>query len=131
MTAGVGVQDDFQSTTEERLTALEGDGQGQVAQANVNNLESGATSNFIPQNQQKVVKSVVDGNKPSDRGIQQMMSPFKKTNGENAIWDGPLSKEGFPMGKGSSSGISGMEVSKYPCNHTPETPITQKAKAYR
>jgi hypothetical protein len=80
MTAGVGVQDDFQSTTEERLTALEGDGQGQVAQANVNNLESGATSNFIPQNQQKVVKSVVDGNKPSDRGIQQMMSPFKKTN---------------------------------------------------
>jgi hypothetical protein len=78
MTAGVGVQDDFQSTTEERLTALEGNGQGQVAQANVNNLESGATSNFIPQNQQKVVKSVVDGNKPSDRGIQQMMSAFKE-----------------------------------------------------
>ena len=78
MTAGVGVQDDFQSTTEERLTALEGDGQGQVAQANVNNLESGATSNFIPQNQQEVVKSVVDGNKPSDRGIQQMISKKRK-----------------------------------------------------
>jgi len=70
MTAGVGVQDDFQSTTEERLTALESGGQVQGAQT----LESGATSDFIPQNQQEVVRSVVDGNKPSDRGIQRMMS---------------------------------------------------------
>ncbi len=30
--------------------------------------------------------------------------------GENAVWDGPLSKEGFPMGYGSSSGCKGMEV---------------------
>ena len=37
--------------------------------------------------------------------------------GENAVWGGPLSKEGFPMGKGSSSGIEGMEVSKYPCDY--------------
>ena len=70
MTTGVGVQDDFQSTTEERLTALESGGQVQGAQT----LESGATSDFIPQNQQEVVRSVVDGNKPSDRGIQRMMS---------------------------------------------------------
>tara|TARA_R110000787_G_scaffold3279_2_gene12991 strand:- start:13 stop:420 length:408 start_codon:yes stop_codon:yes gene_type:complete len=74
MTAGVGVQDDFQSTTEERLTALEEGGQEQRTQAGVNTLESGAVSDFIPQNQQKVVGAVVDGNKPSDRGIQRMMS---------------------------------------------------------
>ena len=34
--------------------------------------------------------------------------------GENAIWEGPLSKEGFPMGVGSSSGITPMQVSKFP-----------------
>jgi|TARA_R110002020_G_scaffold66433_1_gene174623 hypothetical protein len=47
--------------------------------------------------------------------------------GENAVWDGPLSKVGFPMGKGSSSGIKGMQVSKYPCSYSPQ-PITQRAK---
>ena len=36
-------------------------------------------------------------------------------------------KVGFPMGKGSSSGINGMQVSKYPCP-TPKGPITQIAK---
>ena len=50
--------------------------------------------------------------------------------GENAVWDGPLSKVGFPMGKGSSSGCKGMEVSKYPSS-APRGPITQVAKAYR
>lgn len=47
--------------------------------------------------------------------------------GENAVWNGPLSKEGFPMGKGSSSGITGMEVSKYPCSYS-DAPITQRAR---
>ena len=37
--------------------------------------------------------------------------------GENAIWEGPLSKEGFPMGVGSSSGITPMQVSKYPVSY--------------
>ena len=50
--------------------------------------------------------------------------------GENAIWDGPLSKEGFPMGKGSSSGKDGLEVSKYPCD-SKAGPITQRAKVYK
>ena len=50
--------------------------------------------------------------------------------GENAVWDGPLSKEGFPMGVGSSSGITGMQVSKYPCDYK-GGPITQLAKAYK
>jgi hypothetical protein len=55
--------------------------------------------------------------------------------GENAVWDGPLSKEGFPMGKGSSKGSSsgkdGLEVSKAPfeCGHG--TPITSRAKAFK
>ena len=50
--------------------------------------------------------------------------------GENAVWDGPLSKEGFPMGKGSSSGIEGMQVSKYPCDYK-AGPISSKAKVYK
>ncbi len=71
---GVSGVDDFRSTTEERLTALESGGEGQQVQPSVNTLESGAVSDFIPQNQQKVIGAVVDGNKPSDRGIQRMMS---------------------------------------------------------
>jgi hypothetical protein len=52
--------------------------------------------------------------------------------GENAVWDGPLSKEGFPMGKGSSSGINPMQVSKYPCkSYEIQEPITQRAKVYK
>lgn len=51
--------------------------------------------------------------------------------GENAVWDGPLSKEGFPMGKGSSSGITGMEVSKASVGSDSYAPITQRAKASR
>jgi hypothetical protein len=47
--------------------------------------------------------------------------------GENAVWDGPLNTTGFPMGKGSSSGRLGMQVSKYPCPN-PKGPITQIAK---
>ena len=50
--------------------------------------------------------------------------------GENAVWDGPLSKEGFPMGKGSSS-KNGLEVSKYTCKCDPGTPITSRAKSFR
>jgi len=50
--------------------------------------------------------------------------------GENAVWDGPLSKEGFPMGVGSSSGITGMQVSKYPTPYK-AGPITQLAKVYK
>jgi hypothetical protein len=51
--------------------------------------------------------------------------------GENAVWDGPLSKKGFPMGVGSSSGITGMQVSKFPCapvEYQVKLPITQIAK---
>jgi len=51
--------------------------------------------------------------------------------GENAIWDGPLSKEGFPMGVGSSSGITPMQVSKFPCKCAPGIPVTQQAKVYK
>ena len=47
--------------------------------------------------------------------------------GENAVWDGPLNTTGFPMGKGSSSGINGMQVSKYPTPYK-SMPITQIAK---
>ena len=49
--------------------------------------------------------------------------------GENAIWDGPLDKAGFPMGEGSSSGITGMQVSKYPTAYS-AGPITSKSSLY-
>ena len=65
------------------------------------------------------------------KNIKNLKVDLSGQVGENAVWDGPLSKEGFPMGEGSSSGISGMEVSKYPCSYAPGTPITQKAKAYK
>ena len=52
--------------------------------------------------------------------------------GENAVWDGPLSKKGFPMGVGSSSGITGLEVSKAPCAYGYQKgPITSRAKVYK
>jgi hypothetical protein len=63
--------------------------------------------------------------------IKQLKADLAGQIGENAIWDGPLSKEGFPMGKGSSSGKDGLEVSKAPftCGHG--TPITQRAKSFK
>lgn len=50
--------------------------------------------------------------------------------GESHVWDGPLNQEGRAHGEGSSSGITGMEVSKYPCDYK-AGPITQLAKAYK
>ena len=47
--------------------------------------------------------------------------------GESHVWDGPLDTSGFPMGKGISSGITGMQVKKYPCDYT-AGPITKKAQ---
>lgn len=56
-------------------------------------------------------------------------SQIKGQVGENAVWDGPLSKAGFPMGKGSSSGANGMEISKASCGcGSYKLPITQRAK---
>ena len=49
--------------------------------------------------------------------------------GESHIWDGPLDTTGFPMGKGSSSGIKGMQIKKYPCkSYDLQGPITLRAK---
>jgi hypothetical protein len=46
--------------------------------------------------------------------------------GESALWDGPLDVDGFPMGKGSSSGKDGLELSKADCKYS-AGPITNKA----
>ncbi len=64
------------------------------------------------------------------KNIKQLKADLAGQIGENAIWDGPLSKVGFPMGVGSSSGITGMQVSKFPCVCAPGVPITQRAKVY-
>ena len=47
--------------------------------------------------------------------------------GESALWNGPLDVDGFPMGKGSSSGKNGIELRKadFECGHG--TPITNRA----
>ena len=50
--------------------------------------------------------------------------------GEGQIWDGPLDQKGRLHGVGSSSGITGMQVSKYPCDYK-AGPITGIAKAYK
>jgi hypothetical protein len=50
--------------------------------------------------------------------------------GESHIWDGPLNQDGRAHGVGSSSGITGMQVSKYPCDYK-AGPITSIAKAYK
>ena len=39
--------------------------------------------------------------------------------GESHIWDGPLDQEGRPHGKGSSSGITGMQILKAPTSYKP------------
>jgi hypothetical protein len=49
--------------------------------------------------------------------------------GESHVWDGPLDVNGFPMGKGSSSGITGMQIKKYPCkSYDLQPPITKKVQ---
>jgi len=50
--------------------------------------------------------------------------------GESAIWDGPLDQGGRLHAVGSSSGITGMEVLKFPCKYT-AGPISSKAKVYK
>jgi hypothetical protein len=65
------------------------------------------------------------------KNIKQLKADLAGQVGENALWDGPLSKEGFPMGKGSSSGSKGMEVSKAHCGcDSVKGPITSRARAY-
>ncbi len=50
--------------------------------------------------------------------------------GETHIWDGPLSQEGRPHAKGSSSGKNPMKLKiQEPCQCGAGTPITKRAKA--
>jgi hypothetical protein len=54
--------------------------------------------------------------------------------GESHIWDGPLNQEGRLHGSGSSSGITGMQVSKFPESRTSmqvKYPITTLAQGYK
>ena len=50
--------------------------------------------------------------------------------GESHIWDGPLDQSGRAHGIGSSSGITGMQILKFPTSYH-AGPITQKAKVYK
>ena len=54
--------------------------------------------------------------------------------GESHIWDGPLNQGGRLHGSGSSSGIMGMQVSKYPESEVSmqiKYPITSIVKGRR
>ena len=59
----------------------------------------------------------------------EKLKPGQKVGvvGESHLWDGPLDQQGRPHGKGSSSGINGMQVLKYPTPYEAK-PITQCAK---
>ena len=55
--------------------------------------------------------------------------------GENTLWDGPLSQDGRPHGKGSSSGSKGIKLKLMQpcgcigdCGCSTSTPITQRVK---
>tara|TARA_R110002153_G_scaffold219706_1_gene372199 strand:- start:303 stop:479 length:177 start_codon:yes stop_codon:yes gene_type:complete len=49
--------------------------------------------------------------------------------GENTLWDGPLSQDGRPHSKGSSSGSKGMKLKLADCGCDGlKAPITQRAK---
>jgi hypothetical protein len=51
--------------------------------------------------------------------------------GESHIWDGPLNQKGRLHQVGSSSGIKGMSVSKFPCDpivYQVKYPITSIAQ---
>jgi hypothetical protein len=49
--------------------------------------------------------------------------------GENTLWDGPLSQDGRPHGKGSSSGITGMKLKLASCGcDSIKEPITKRVK---
>ena len=62
----------------------------------------------------------------------EKLKPGKKVGvvGESHIWDGPLDQTGRQHGVGSSSGITGMQVLKYPTKYH-AGPITSRAKANR
>jgi len=62
----------------------------------------------------------------------ERLKPGKQVGvvGESHLWDGPLDQNGRPHGKGSSSGINGMQVLKFPSEYV-AGPITQSAKVYK
>jgi hypothetical protein len=49
--------------------------------------------------------------------------------GANALWDGPLNTDGFPKGKGSSSGKNGIKF-KFDEPKYKSGPITSRCKMY-
>jgi hypothetical protein len=74
------------------------------------------------------VKIIIMHNKKYDPSMEKL-KPGSKVGivGESHIWDGPLDQTGRPHGKGSSSGIEGMQVLKAPSMYK-GGPITQVAK---
>ncbi len=70
-------------------------------------------------------------NKKYDPAMEKL-KPGSKVGivGESHIWDGPLDQVGRPHGRGSSSGITGMQLLKDVASFN-AGPITQIAKEYK
>ena len=57
-------------------------------------------------------------------------TPIQGVQGEQAIWEGPLSQEGRPHKPGNSRGPNGLQVLKYPTPYEYKA-ITEVAKRGR
>jgi len=66
----------------------------------------------------------------NDNQIHHNNGASTPTQGESAVWDGPLDQRGRPHAPGSSTGPNGLEVLKYPVEYQYK-PITQCAKSGR
>jgi len=66
-------------------------------------------------------------NKITDPHLLELERP--KVSGLNHLWDGPLDTDGYPKGKGSSSGKNGIKLKMDCGDKLPGImPITQRAK---
>jgi len=67
-------------------------------------------------------------NKATDPHLMKVEKP--KVSGLNHLWDGPLDTDGYPKGKGSSSGKNGIKLKMDCGDESPMImPITQRAKS--
>jgi len=78
-----------------------------------------------------IYKTKIMHNNKYDPSMEKL-KPGSKVGivGESHIWDGPLDQVGRPHGKGSSAGITGMQVLKDVAEYV-SGPITQNAKEYK
>ena len=70
----------------------------------------------------KLINEIMKKTSPAVSKIEE-----QGITGANALWDGPLNTDNFPMGSGSSSGKNGMKVKQDNVDYK-TGPITSKAQ---